>query len=108
MQSLTRMDKVVIDDYYHATTMNETMNWMKLTHLLSIFSQNLTQELFCTFPTTKFLIVFCKSTLTSKFLTPYLNVRTEEKKKHLSLMYTMYANPPKNTPSYTHISSYIT
>ena len=27
-------DKVVIGDYYHMTTMNENVNWMKLTHLL--------------------------------------------------------------------------
>ena len=31
---------------------------------------------------------------------------TLEKKKKLSLMYTMYTNVSNDTPSYTHISSY--
>ena len=31
---------VVIEDYYHMTTMTENVNWMKLTHLLLIFSLN--------------------------------------------------------------------
>ena len=34
MQTLTRMDKVVINDYYHMTTLDEIMNLMTLTHLL--------------------------------------------------------------------------
>jgi hypothetical protein len=29
------MNKVVIEDFYHMTTMDENMNWMKLTHSLS-------------------------------------------------------------------------
>jgi hypothetical protein len=37
MQTPTRMDKVVIEDYYHTTKMNENMNWMELMHLLSNF-----------------------------------------------------------------------
>ena len=41
METLTRMDKVVIKDYYHTTTMNENVNEMKLTHLLSKLSLNL-------------------------------------------------------------------
>ena len=28
------MNKVVIGDYYHITTKDQMMNWMKLTHLL--------------------------------------------------------------------------
>ena len=28
------MDKVVIEDYYHMTIMDENMNWVKLTYLL--------------------------------------------------------------------------
>ena len=47
MQILTRMDKVVLKDYYHMTTMDENVNWLKLTHLLSIFSLNLKAP-FCT------------------------------------------------------------
>ena len=34
MQTLTRMDKVIIEDYYHMTIGDENVNWMKLTHLL--------------------------------------------------------------------------
>ena len=34
MHILTRMNKVVIEDFYHMTTMDEDVNWMKLTHLL--------------------------------------------------------------------------
>ncbi len=33
MQTVTRMDMVVIEDYYHMTT----IDWMKLTYLLSSF-----------------------------------------------------------------------
>ena len=35
MQTPTRMDKVIIEDYYHMTTMDENMNWMKLTNQFS-------------------------------------------------------------------------
>ena len=35
------MDKVVIEDYYYTTTMNENVDWMKLTNLLSCFSLSL-------------------------------------------------------------------
>lgn len=45
--SLTRMDNVVIEDYCHMTTMDETMNWMKLTHILSNVPLNLRAP-FCT------------------------------------------------------------
>ena len=48
MQTMTRMDKVDIKDYDHMTTMDEIVNWMKLTHLLSISSLNLKAP-FCTF-----------------------------------------------------------
>jgi hypothetical protein len=41
MQILTRMDRVPVEDHYHMTTMDESANWMKLTHLLSSFSLNL-------------------------------------------------------------------
>ena len=40
MQTLTRMDNVVIDDYYHRTTMDD-LNCIKLTKMLSIFSLKL-------------------------------------------------------------------
>ena len=28
---------MIIEDYYHMTTIDENMKWMKLTHLLQIF-----------------------------------------------------------------------
>ena len=40
MQILTRMDRVVIENYYYMTTIDENVYWMKLTHLLAIFSLN--------------------------------------------------------------------
>ena len=36
MQSLTIMVKVVIKDCHHMTTMDENVNWIKITHLLLI------------------------------------------------------------------------
>ena len=39
MQTLTRTRMVVIKE--HMTTMDENVNWMKLTHVLSMFSLNL-------------------------------------------------------------------
>ena len=35
MQTLTRIFMVVIEDYDHITSMDENVNQMKLTHLLS-------------------------------------------------------------------------
>ena len=64
--SLTRMDKAVINDYYHMTTMDESMNWMKLTHLMSTISPNL-------------LVPFCTFHFTSKLLIDFLNIHSEEK-----------------------------
>jgi hypothetical protein len=40
MQTLLGMDMAVIEDYYHMTIMDENMNWMKLTYLLSNFTLN--------------------------------------------------------------------
>ena len=37
MQTPKRMDKVVVEDYYHMTIMDENVNWMELAHLFSIF-----------------------------------------------------------------------
>lgn len=41
MQTLTRMDSTFIWDHCHITKMDENINWMKPTHVLSIFSLNL-------------------------------------------------------------------
>jgi hypothetical protein len=65
MGTPTRMHKGVIADYYHMTTMDENINWMKLTHLLLIISLNLRAP-------------FCTSTLPSTFLIALLNVHTIE------------------------------
>jgi hypothetical protein len=35
IENLTRMEMVVIEDYYHMTLMGEIMNWIKITHLFS-------------------------------------------------------------------------
>ena len=35
MQTLTRTYMLVFKDYDHMTIVDETVNWMKLTHLLS-------------------------------------------------------------------------
>ena len=35
------MDKVFIEHFYHMTAMDENLNWVELTHLLSLFSLNL-------------------------------------------------------------------
>ena len=93
MWSLTRMDKAVIKDYCHMTTMDENVNWMKLTHLLSkIYTLGLP---------------FCTSTFASKFLMlAFLNVRTRVN-WYLSLMCTMYAKVSNNTPSYTYDSLHV-
>ena len=84
------MDKVVIGDYYHMTTMDENVNWITLTHLLSNCALDLR------------VLFFCTSTITSKFPIAFLNEYTREKQR-LSLMYAMYANASNNTPSYTHV-----
>ena len=41
MQTLTRTYMVVIEDTNHMTIMDENVNWMKLTNLLSLSSLNL-------------------------------------------------------------------
>ena len=33
LQTPTRMDKVVMKDNYHMTTLDDNVNWMKLAHL---------------------------------------------------------------------------
>ena len=58
MQTLTQMDKVIIEDYYHMTTMNEDMNWMEQTHPLSNVSLSIRAP-------------FCTSNFTSKTSIPF-------------------------------------
>ena len=53
LQTLKRMDMVVIRNYVHMTTMDEHTYWIKLTHLLSNFSLTLKAP-------------FCTSSFTSK------------------------------------------
>ena len=83
MQNLRRMDNVVIGEYYLMKIMDEDVNWMKLTHMLSVLSLHLTPP-------------FCTPTFTSK-----------KYSLHLSLIYTMHNNASNNTPFYTLISSYV-
>ena len=66
MQTLTTLDKIVIEDYYQMTIINENVYWMKVAHLFSSFSQNLR-------------VPFCTSTFTSKKLIAFFIVHTREK-----------------------------
>ena len=83
------MNKVVIKDYNHMTTMDENMNWMKVTHVLSNFSLNLRP------PFVNLHLLQIYSSLST--------VYTREKLQ-LSLMYIMYRVASNNTPSYAHVS----
>jgi hypothetical protein len=74
MQTLLGMDMAVIEDYYHMTIMDENMNWMKLTYLLSNFTLN---------PTTSFAHLRLFQNLKNLFL----NIHSREKKKKKSLPY---------------------
>jgi hypothetical protein len=65
--------------------------WMKLAHLMSNLLWT-SGGSFCTF------------TFSSKFL---INVHTREKTIYLPYIFNMYTNASNNTPSYTHISSYV-
>ena len=87
-QTLTRMDKVVIGDYYLMATMDGIINWMKLAHLLSIFSLNLTT-------------LFCTTAFTSKIQSSLFKCK-HKRRSNISLNYTMYTNISDNTPFYTH------
>jgi hypothetical protein len=96
MQTLTRMNEVIIEDYYHMTTMDQNANWMKKTRLSSKKNYLYLRGPFST-------LIF-----TSKFLTTSLNVHTRRRRKlYFSLMYTMYVNASINTPTYTHVTLYI-
>ena len=74
------------------TIVDDNMNWMKLTHLLSSFSLNLRAP-------------FCTSTFTSYFLRAFWGAHSREK-QHLSVMYITCANASNNTP-YTHVDLYM-
>ena len=92
MQTLTGLDMVAIEDYHYITTFkNENMNWMKPTHLLPVFPLNLRAP-------------FCTSTYTHSILmsTHFFLFLFKS-----SLICIMYANLSNNTPSYTHVSSYV-
>ena len=78
MQTITRMDKVDIKDYYHMTTMDETVNQMKLTHLFS--KRNLQ-----TLGTLLYIYIYFK------FLIAFLNVHTRKKEK-IPLHYVYYVH----------------
>ena len=67
--------------------------YMKLTPLLSIFY-------------VYFGGPFCNCAYLSNILIVFSKVHTREK-QYLSLMYTMHVDASKNTPSYTHVGSYM-
>jgi hypothetical protein len=67
------MDKGVVKHHYYMTTMNENVNKMKLTHMLSKISLNLGAP-FCT-----------------KISIANLNVHSKEN-EYLPLMYITYTN----------------
>ena len=81
MKNLTRLDRVVIRDYYHMTTMDENMNWMKPTHLLAISSLNLRRPLL-------YMYFFF-----SKFLIAVSNIHTRE--NNMPLIILCMVMPPK-------------
>lgn len=85
MQSLTRLDMVVIEDYYHMTTMNDNVSWMKLAHLLSII------------PLTLVVPFVHLHEYPTKLLISFLNVHTREE-PYISLMCIVYTNASNNTP----------
>ena len=55
----------VIENYYHMITMNDNVNWMKLTYLLLIFSLN-------------HMAPFCTSNFTSIFIIAFSNIHITE------------------------------
>ena len=74
--------------------MNGNVNWMKLTHKLSLsFSLNLGAPL-------------GTSTCTPKIFTTNLNVFIREE-EYCSFMYTMYIQASNNTPAYTYVNFYM-
>ena len=79
METLTRMNKVVIEDYYHMTKMDENILWMKLIYLFLIFSLNLSSPLL--------YIDLC-----FKNLIAVLNIHPREK-QYLLLMLCMLMPP---------------
>ena len=100
------MDMVVIEDYLHIMTiLGENVNWVKLAHLLLKFSWNLMAPFVHKTLLKLFNSIFKCTNHTHTKKTKKLK---EKEKEKLSIMYyTMYANASYNTPSYTHISSYI-
>ena len=78
MQTLTRMNMLVIRDAHHLITKDENIKWMKLTNFFWQISINLKAP-------------FCTNIFTSKFLITILNVQSRGK-QYLSLLYTMCAN----------------
>jgi hypothetical protein len=97
MQAPIRMNRIVIGDYYHVTTMDESMYWMKLAHRQTNFSLTLRPP-------------FVHLPLLKRFLITFSNVHTKEAQDlslALSLTYIMYADVSNNTPFYTHVNSYV-
>lgn len=97
MQTPIRINRIVVGDYYHVTTMDESMSWMKLAHRQANFSLTLRPP-------------FVHLPLLKRFLITFSNVHTKEEQDlslALSLTYIMYADASNNTPFYTHVNLYV-
>jgi hypothetical protein len=65
---------IVIEDYYHMMTMDENVNIMKLTHLISKKPLNLRAP-------------FCTSTFTLEYLIAFLIIHTKENTTPIPYVY---------------------
>jgi hypothetical protein len=74
LQTLTTMDIVIIEDYYHMTTIDEYACWMKWTHLLWKFPLHLRAS------------IYISTFVTKKW------IKCATQTQHISLMYAMYTN----------------
>ena len=70
-ETLIRLDGVAVEDYYYTTIIDENVNWMQYTYLVSIFSLNI-KALFCTFAfTSENRIVLLIEHMRKKMPLPY-------------------------------------
>ena len=56
---LIRLDRVVVEDYYYTTIMDENVNWMQHTYLISILFLNHKDPLYTLAFTSENCIVLC-------------------------------------------------
>jgi hypothetical protein len=90
MQTLTRMDKVVIENYYHMKIfIKKCIGWNKHIYYQGFFFQNLKVPL-------------CTSTITSEFSIAFYTVE----KNNTTLLCTL-CMLMSSCPSYNHVSFYV-